>query len=148
MKHLISRQLFRIPLSFLYTFYVKCQPWLPWNFARIAYTFCKEESLIESYRRRIVKFSPIPFLARKIESTTRRDRRIPSVFRIQIRFNTSNFLSGIIVTGRDRSRNLHVSRSSSTKRRRYEMLSVKFVFSSSIFTIKILPRVIDSVSMY
>ena len=35
------RQLFRMPLSFLYTFYVKLQPLLPWNIARIAFTFCK-----------------------------------------------------------------------------------------------------------
>lgn len=32
-------QLFRMPLSFLYTFYAKIQPFLPWRMARVAYTF-------------------------------------------------------------------------------------------------------------
>lgn len=38
---LYFRQLFRAPLSFLYTFYVKIQRFLPWNIFRVALTYCK-----------------------------------------------------------------------------------------------------------
>lgn len=40
---LCFRQLFRTPISFLYTFYVKMQRFLPWNIFRVAITFCKSK---------------------------------------------------------------------------------------------------------
>ncbi len=63
------RQLFRAPLSFLYTFYMKIQRFSPCSFLRIALTYCKSKRnvhqmlfyryLVRSFFWRRLKPTPI-----------------------------------------------------------------------------------------